>query len=55
MSFMKVGYSHAIGKPTILINLPFDVSSFRTIFYDNTIAGKSAVEKTLIKFLKNIL
>lgn len=59
--FYEVGYSHAIGKPTILLcdrkrtKLPFDVSGFRTIFYDNTIAGKSTVEKSLEKFLTNII
>ena len=58
--FYEVGYSHAVGKPTILLcdkkreKLPFDVSSFRTLFYDNTIAGKTAVEKRLRKFLENI-
>lgn len=58
--FYEVGYSHAIGKPTILLSnkkrekLPFDVSSFRTLFYDNTIAGKTVVEKRLRKFLENI-
>jgi hypothetical protein len=58
--FYEVGYSHALGKPTILLcdkkrtKLPFDVSSFRTLFYDNTIAGKTQVEKRLRKFLDNI-
>ncbi len=58
--FYEVGYSHALEKPTILLcdkkrtKLPFDVSSFRTLFYDNTIAGKSQVEKRLRKFLDNI-
>jgi hypothetical protein len=58
--FYEVGYSHALGKPTILlcdkkrVRLPFDVSSFRTLFYDNTIAGKTQVEKRLRKFLDNI-
>jgi len=41
--FYEVGYAHGIGKPTILLSdrkrdrLPFDVSGFRTLFYDNTI------------------
>lgn len=58
--FYEVGYSHAVGKPTILLcdkkreKLPFDISSFRTLFYDNTIAGKTQVEKRLKKFLENI-
>lgn len=58
--FYEVGYAHAINKPTILLSnktrdkLPFDVSSFRTLFYDNTIAGKTQVETRLRKFLENI-
>lgn len=58
--FYEVGYSHAIGKPTILLSdkkrskLPFDLSSFRTLFYDNTIAGKTTVEEKLRKYLQNI-
>lgn len=55
--FYEVGYSHAINKPTILLcdrkrdRLPFDISGFRTLFYDNTIAGKTAVENSLKKYL----
>ena len=58
--FYEVGYAHAIEKPTILLSdvkrekLPFDVSGFRTLFYENTIAGKTKVEKNLNKFLENI-
>lgn len=58
--FYEVGYSHAINKPTILLcerkrdKLPFDISGFRTLFYDNTIAGKTAVEKNLRKYLEGI-
>jgi len=58
--FYEVGYAHAIDKPTILLSdrqrerLPFDVAGFRTLFYDNTIAGKSAVEERLRKHLDNI-
>lgn len=56
--FYEVGYAHATNKPTILLcdrkrdKLPFDISGFRTLFYDNTIAGKAAVEKSLKKFLE---
>ncbi len=55
--FYEVGYAHAIGTPTILLcdktreRLPFDVSGFRTIFYENSIAGKSRVEEKLGKYL----
>ena len=50
--FYEVGYAHALNKPTILIaeketKLPFDVSPFRTIFYENSIAGKSRLEEGL--------
>lgn len=44
--YYEVGYAHARGKPTILIadheveKLPFDISPFRTLFYENTIDGK---------------
>jgi hypothetical protein len=58
--FYELGYAHAINKPTILLSdkkrdkLPFDISGFRTLFYDNTIAGKSAVERKLKEHLQNI-
>ncbi len=55
--FYEVGFAHAIGKPTILLSdrkrerLPFDISGFRTLFYDNTIGGKSVVEARLRQHL----
>lgn len=58
--FYEVGYAHALNKPTILLSdkkrgkLPFDVSGFRTLFYDNSIGGKSAVESGLAQHLKAI-
>jgi hypothetical protein len=58
--FYEVGFAHGIGKPTILLSdrkrekLPFDVSGFRTLFYDNTIGGKSAIEENLRKHLSSI-
>jgi len=57
--FYEVGYAHALRKPTILLaqkgtRLPFDISGFRTIFYDNTIEGKSKVEDLLQKHLAEI-
>jgi hypothetical protein len=51
--FYELGFAHAIGKPTILLSdrkrerLPFDISGFRTLFYDNTIGGKGVVENRL--------
>ena len=58
--FYEVGYAHALKKVTILLSdrtrdrLPFDVSGFRTLFYDNTIGGKSDVEARLTTHLQNI-
>lgn len=55
--FYEVGYAHAINKPTILLSdkkrerLPFDISGFRTLFYENTIGGKAEVEERLRKHL----
>jgi hypothetical protein len=58
--FYEVGYAHGIGKTTILLSdrrrdkLPFDVSGFRTLFYDNTIGGKKGVEEALIKHIESL-
>ena len=58
--FYEVGFAHGIGKPTILLSdrkrdkLPFDVSGFRTLFYDNTIGGKTVVEERLRRHLEAI-
>jgi hypothetical protein len=58
--FYEVGYAHALNKPTILIaerniKLPFDVSPFRTLFYENTIAGKKKIEEGLRKHITSAL
>lgn len=58
--YYEVGYAHALNKPTILIaekptQLPFDVSPYRVLFYENTIGGKSKVESGLRKHLDAIL
>ena len=61
--FYEVGYSHALRKPTILLarrpeepgyRLPFDVSGYRCIFYDDAIRGKAEVEGKLRRHLANI-
>ena len=59
--FYEVGYAHALKKQTILLTekskrdrLPFDISGFRVIFYENTIGGKKDVEEKLRLFLQNI-
>jgi len=58
--FYEVGYAHALNKPTILIaekatKLPFDVSPFRTLFYENTIPGKQKIEDGLKKHIQAAL
>jgi hypothetical protein len=58
--FYEVGYAHALNKPTILIadkttKLPFDVSPFRTLFYENTIPGKKKIEEGLRKHIEAVL
>lgn len=58
--FYEVGFSHALNKPTILISdkersrLPFDISGFRTVFYENSDEGKRALRNMLVKHLENI-
>jgi len=58
--FYELGYAHALEKPTVLLankrteKLPFDVSGYRVIFYDDTIGGKREVESTLYKHLASI-
>jgi hypothetical protein len=58
--FYEVGYAHGLNKPTILIaekgtKLPFDVSPFRTLFYENSIAGKPRLEKGLREYISAVL
>lgn len=58
--FYEVGYAHGTAKPTVLLcdkkreKLPFDIAGFRTIFYDNSIGGKSMVEDQLRKHLEGL-
>lgn len=59
--YYELGFAHGIGKLTILLcdrsreKLPFDISGFRTIFYENTIAGKKQVEDRLEQHLSNLV
>jgi len=58
--YYEVGYAHGLNKPTILIaeksiKLPFDVSPFRTLFYENSIAGKKQVEEGFKKHISAVL
>lgn len=58
--FYEIGYAHAINKPTILLcnhnreKLPFDISGFRTLFYENSIAGKRKAEDSFSNYITNI-
>lgn len=57
--YWEVGYAFAVRKPTVLIaehetKPPFDVYPFRTLFYENTIAGKKKIEEGLRKHLEAI-
>jgi hypothetical protein len=50
--FYEIGFCHAINKPTILLaergtKLPFDISGFRHLIYENTIPGKAKIEERL--------
>lgn len=60
--FYEVGYAHALNKPVILLarradvdQLPFDLRPYRVIFYDDTIGGKSEVERALKLHLRAVL
>lgn len=60
--FYELGYAHAIGKEVILLcergkraGLPFDISGYRTIFYENTMIGKDKIEKEVEKYLEEAL
>jgi nucleoside 2-deoxyribosyltransferase len=57
--FYELGYAHALGKPTILLarrgaQLPFDIRSYRVVFYNDTIGGKPEVERSLRRHLAAI-
>ena len=60
--FYELGTSHTLKrKQTIMITheeykgIPFDISHFRIIKYEDTISGKTAYENQLRKTLENIL
>jgi len=58
--FFEVGYAYALRKPVILLAregtlLPFDVRSFRVLFYENTIGGKARLDESLRKYVNEIL
>ena len=58
--FYELGYAHALKKSTILLaergkTLPFDISGYRCLFYDNSIGGKRKIKEGLRKHLGAIL
>jgi hypothetical protein len=61
--YFEVGYALALGKPIILLAqrrgpdapLPFDLSAFRVLFYDDSIGGKPKLEAGLRGHLQEIL
>ena len=59
--YYELGYAHAINKPVILLadrsmeKLPFDVSSFRVLFYDNSMIGRSKFEDGLRRHISAIM
>ena len=58
--YFEVGYAHACNKPTILIaekgtDIPFDVSPFRVLLYENSIGGRTRLEEGLSRHLEAIM
>jgi hypothetical protein len=58
--FFEVGYALALNKATILLaekttKLPFDLSAFRVLFYENSIAGKVKIEQGLQRHIKAVM
>lgn len=60
--YYEVGFAHALMKQVILVadrhcpnKLPFDVSPFRVLFYEDKIAGKDQISKDLVSYLRNAL
>lgn len=60
--FYELGYAHALEKPAVLLarreasgEVPFDIRGYRAIFYDDTIGGKKAVERSLRRHLEAVL
>jgi hypothetical protein len=58
--YFEVGYAFAWGKPVILLarketELPFDVSGFRVLFYEDSIGGKNKLKEGLARHLRAIV
>jgi hypothetical protein len=58
--FYEIGYADALHKPLILLAqkgtpLPFDISGYRTIFYEDVIGGEVLLTEKLKNHLKAVL
>lgn len=60
--FYELGFAHALRKPAVLLvrreegaSMPFDVRSYRAIFYDDSIGGKRNVERHLRQHLDAVV
>jgi nucleoside 2-deoxyribosyltransferase len=58
--YYEVGYAYASKIPTIVLvkkdtKLPFDISGYRCIFYENTLGGKRKIIERLQKEIGEIL
>lgn len=58
--FYELGFAHSIGKPVILTaqngnDVPFDIQSYRVIFYEQSIAGRDKLLKKLDLAIKELL
>lgn len=58
--YYELGYAHAIGKPTILMakegtNLPFDLRSYRVLFYKDSEQGLQEAREKLTQYLAEIV
>jgi nucleoside 2-deoxyribosyltransferase len=55
----ELGYTHAIGKPVILLaaedeDIPFDVANYRIIIFDGSVKGLEVLRSRLSDAIKDI-
>lgn len=58
--YYELGYAHALNKPVILLakkntKIPFDISHYRVIYYDDNIIFRDELENKLKSYLKSII
>ncbi|WP_158997824.1 hypothetical protein [Pigmentibacter ruber] len=60
--YYEIGYAHAMQKPVILIGdrnkiekIPFDISHFRVLFYEDSMTGGKDFQDRLLQHLNSIL